>query len=60
MPYVKIHQPGGAIACNQIIQRIQRIREWAHSLFDRRVCVTGLALQDWLQIEHELLFRYRR
>ena len=57
MSHIKIHHAGEAEPCNKLEQFVQRIRERAHSLFEKRQCADGHALDDWLQAEQELLFK---
>jgi len=54
---VEIHCADEAERSNKAHQLVQRIRERAHSLFEKRNRVHGHALDDWLQAEQELLFR---
>jgi len=57
MSEITIHYPDQAKLCNRLQQFVQRIRERAHSLFEKRQRQDGHALDDWLQAEQELLFR---
>jgi len=54
---VKIYCADQAERSNKAQQLVQRIRERAHSLFEKRKRAHGHALDDWLQAEQELLFR---
>jgi HSP20 family molecular chaperone IbpA len=56
MSQIKIHHPDEAEPCNKVGQLIQRIRERAYALFEKRDSQDGYALDDWLQAEHELLY----
>ena len=57
MSEIKIHYPDEAKPCNRLQQFVQRVRERAHSLFEKRQRQDGHALDDWFQAEQELLFR---
>ncbi len=54
---VEIYRADEAKPSNRLQQLTQRIRERAHSLFEKRKRTDGHALDDWLQAEQELLFR---
>ena len=56
MSEITIHYPDEAKLCNRLQQFVQRVRERAHSLFEKRQRQDGRALDDWLQAEQELLF----
>lgn len=56
MSLITIHSPEEAEQCKQLDRFTERIRERAHSLFERRSGAEGHALDDWLQAEQELLF----
>ncbi len=57
MSNIKIYRADEAEPSNRLQQFAQRIRERAHSLFEKRKHTDGHALDDWLQAEQELLFR---
>jgi len=54
---VEVNCADEAERSNKTKPLIQRIRERAHSLFEKRKRADGHALDDWLQAEQELLFK---
>ena len=56
MSQIEVHHPDQAEPCDKVRQLVQRIRERAYSLFEKRDRQDGHALDDWLQAEQELLY----
>jgi hypothetical protein len=57
MSYINAARSNEAVPRNRLQQVVQKIRGRAHSAFERRARADGLSLEDWVQVEYELMFR---
>jgi hypothetical protein len=57
MSYIDVACANGAVTRNRFQQVVRRIRGRAHSAFEKPARADGLSLEDWVQVEYELMFR---
>ncbi len=60
MSHIDVARSNGAVPRNRLEQVVQIIRGRAHSAFTKTARSDGLSLEDWVQLEHELMFREMR
>ncbi len=57
MSYINVTRPEVGLRHNRVQQALQRMRGRVHSAVEKRARADGLSLEDWVQVEHELMFR---